>query len=115
MPEPQTIHQEKSKPITNEIETSIANLARLISELEAKKIRNFYSEDIFEYFYINFRTPVLLTQNIKGLQEVKFGKLPLLPLIHQYFKNDPRGRSEFGINLATAYLKAVFEKGVVSK
>lgn len=113
--EQQQVRQEKeSKPLIAEKDETARNLNMWLAEFESLQLRGFYSEDAFHAFYTNFKRLWTITQHEKDLQGIKYGKVKLLFLIQHYFSSDVRNKYSFGLNLARAYLKALFEKGILS-
>lgn len=114
MPDTQTIQQKESKPLIAEKDGTAVNLNIFLAEFEGLQLRNFYSEDAFQEFYTNFKRLWTITQHRKELKEIKYGKVNLLELINHYFKSDVRNNYALGIKLARAYLKVLFEVGILS-
>jgi hypothetical protein len=114
MPEQPIISQEKGKPLVAEKEYCAVNLNIALADFEAKQLRNFYSEDAFEMFFVHFRRLVTITQHEKSLLSIKYGKFSILEMVHRYFRSDVRNNYNFGIKIARAYLKTLFEQGILS-
>lgn len=104
----------ESKPLLAEKDETARNLNISLAEFESLQIRNFYSEDAFHDFFINFRRLWTITQHEKDLQEKLYGKIKLLDLINYYFNSDVRNNYILGTKLARAYLKALFGAGILS-
>lgn len=104
----------ESKPLIAEKDESARNLNMWLAEFESLQIRKFYSEDAFHGFYTSFKRLWTITQHEASLQDVTYGKAKLLPLIIHYFNSDVRTNYNLGTKLARAYLKALFDKGILS-
>ena len=115
MPEPQKpIPQEKSKPISNDMEECYVILNQALARVETAKVMHYYSDDWFQVFYEYFKRLWTTTRHEELLKTKMYGKISLLAAVQHYFSGDVKTNWEFGARVARVYVDALFETGILT-